>query len=270
MNVVVARSGSRRSARAAMARVAAAASSMGRPVSIGTITCTPLAPLVLTAPSRPASASARRTRWAAATAIGNVSGAGRVQVEHEVGHVVEVARPDQRRVVLDGALVGEPEQCPSVVAERVGHVPMGRLCPQVHGRHPVGRVLGHVLLHERLLAAMDADDRQRPILQLGQDPVAHRVQVVNEIALRCTCILEQRLVEVRQGHAVPRLAVAPRAHALDASAVTTNVRPSRRPDDVADSVAPPRKCAGHFLRRCALSATSPTRRERSVRSWPRH
>ena len=76
MNVVVASSGSRRSARAAMARVAAAASSIETSRSIGTMTCTPLAPLVLTAPSSPASASAWRTRWAAATAIGNASPSG--------------------------------------------------------------------------------------------------------------------------------------------------------------------------------------------------
>ncbi len=49
---------------------------------------------------------------------------GRVEVEHEVRHVLEVAGPDQRRVVLDGPLVGEPEECAAVVAERVGHVPM--------------------------------------------------------------------------------------------------------------------------------------------------
>ena len=69
MNAVVARSGSSRSARAAMARVAAAADSPS--ASIGTYTCTPLAPLVLTAPASPESASACRTRRAAATACPN-------------------------------------------------------------------------------------------------------------------------------------------------------------------------------------------------------
>ena len=49
---------------------------------------------------------------------------GRVEVEHEVRHVLEVAGPDQRRVVLDGPLVGEPEECGAVVAERIGDVPM--------------------------------------------------------------------------------------------------------------------------------------------------
>jgi hypothetical protein len=56
MNAVVARSGSSRSARAAMALVAAAADS--RSAAIGTYTCSPLAPLVLTAPARPAPSSA--------------------------------------------------------------------------------------------------------------------------------------------------------------------------------------------------------------------
>ena len=69
MNAVVARSGSSRSARAAMARVAAAASSLV--ASMGTYTCNPLDPLVLTAPERPTSMSAWRTSRAAATACPN-------------------------------------------------------------------------------------------------------------------------------------------------------------------------------------------------------
>ena len=46
------------------------------PVAAGTSTCTPLAPLVLTAPARPRSASACRTRNAARTARPNESPAG--------------------------------------------------------------------------------------------------------------------------------------------------------------------------------------------------
>ena len=70
MNAVVASAGSSRSARAASARVAAAASAEVAP-STGTYTCTPFDPLVLTAPASPASASACRTRKAAATACPN-------------------------------------------------------------------------------------------------------------------------------------------------------------------------------------------------------
>ena len=76
MKAVVVRAGSRRSVRAARARPAAATSSVDACPSSGTNTWTPLAPLVLTAPSRPASASARRTAWAARTASVNPLSAG--------------------------------------------------------------------------------------------------------------------------------------------------------------------------------------------------
>jgi hypothetical protein len=70
MNAVVVSTGSSRSARAATARVAAAASSAEACV-IGTNTCTPFAPLVLTAPASPQPASASRTSWAARIASRN-------------------------------------------------------------------------------------------------------------------------------------------------------------------------------------------------------
>src|SRR5437660_956477 len=57
MNAVVARSGSCRSARAAMALVTAAASSLA--ASTGTYTCRPLEPLVLVAPAPSNSGSSR-------------------------------------------------------------------------------------------------------------------------------------------------------------------------------------------------------------------
>jgi hypothetical protein len=73
---VVATAGSSRSTRAASARFAAAASSMETPRS-GTTTCSPFAPLVFTAPARPASSSDRRTRCAtAATAAKSAPSGG--------------------------------------------------------------------------------------------------------------------------------------------------------------------------------------------------
>ncbi len=71
MKAVVASAGSSRSARTARARVAAANSSASGPGSTGTKTCTPLAPLVFTAPASPASARACRTSSAAATPAAN-------------------------------------------------------------------------------------------------------------------------------------------------------------------------------------------------------
>src|SRR5215472_4519534 len=70
-NAVVVSAGSRRSARAATARVAAATSSTVTGASIGTNTCRPLAPLVLTSPARPASVKTWRTTCAARTASWN-------------------------------------------------------------------------------------------------------------------------------------------------------------------------------------------------------
>ena len=197
MNAVVAMLGSSATARAPIARVAAAASSSVASSSIGTNTCTPFAPLVFTAPSSPTSASACRTRWATCTTIENdASAVRRVEVEHQMRRSIGTIGAHQRRVVLDGPLVGEPQQRPAVVAQRVGHLALRRLGPQRHRAHPVRRVLRHVLLHERVLAAMHADHRQRPVAEHGQDAVRHGVEVVDEVALRRAGAVEQRLIEV--------------------------------------------------------------------------
>ena len=71
-----------------------------------------------------------------------------------------------------------------------------------------GVYFGNVLLHERGLAPSHPDDRQRPVAQLGKDPVAHVVEVVDQIALRRSGTVEQRLVEVGQIDPVPRLVAA--------------------------------------------------------------
>ena len=59
----------------------------------------------------------------------SVVAVGRVEVEHEVGHAVGTVGAHQRRVVLDGALVREPQQRAPVVAQRVGHLALRRLGP---------------------------------------------------------------------------------------------------------------------------------------------
>ncbi len=124
----------------------------------------------------------------------------RVEVQDQIAGVVPVAGAHQGRVVLHRALVGEPEQCPAVVAQRVGHLALGGLRPHRHGLDPVRRVLRHVLLHERLLAAQHPHHRQRPVAQAGDDPVPHGVQVLDEIPLGRVGPVEQRLVEIGQRH----------------------------------------------------------------------
>jgi hypothetical protein len=49
---------------------------------------------------------------------------------------------------------------------------------------------------------MDPDDRQGPVLEHGEDPVPHSVEVVHQVPLRGAGSLEESLVEVRQRNAV--------------------------------------------------------------------
>ena len=131
MNAVVASSGSSRSARAAIARVAAATSS-GAPRRFDRHEHVhALGPAGLDRAGQARSASAWRTRNAARRPARTRPGAaGRGPAP---GASAQVRRsPDQGRVVLDRPLVGEPEQRPPVVAQRVGHLPPGGLRPQPH------------------------------------------------------------------------------------------------------------------------------------------
>ena len=172
MKAVVASAGSRRSARAAIARVAAAASTAVTPPSSGTNTCTPLAPLVLTAPARPTSASAWRTRCAARTARPNASAdGGSMSSMRWVGwsHSPARTRPGWYSTAR---WLREPQQRPVVVAQCVGNLALGRFGPHRDRLHPRRGVLGHVLLHERRLAPQRPDHGQRPIGQHRQDLVA--------------------------------------------------------------------------------------------------
>ena len=75
-----------------------------------------------------------------------------------------------------------------------------------------GVYFGHVLLHERRLAAGHPDHRQRPVAQLGEDPVVHAVEVVDEVTLGRAGAIEQRLVEVGQLDPVARLVAARAGH----------------------------------------------------------
>ena len=47
---------------------------------------------------------------------------------------------------------------------------------------------------------MDADDRQRPVLQCGDDPVANGVEVLHQRSLGRVRAVEERLVEVGERH----------------------------------------------------------------------
>ena len=194
--------GSSCSARRAIARVAAARPPCRAVARSARTRGRPWRRSSSTAPARPTSASAWRTRWAARDGGGEAVALGWVEVEHEVGRPVQPVGECQRRVVLDGPLVGEPQQRAPVVAQGVGDRALGRLGPQWQALHPLRRVRREVLLHERRLAAGHPDHRQRPVAQHREDPLVHGVEVVDELALGGASALEQRLVEVGQLDAV--------------------------------------------------------------------
>src|SRR5262249_31978116 len=99
-----------------------------------------------------------------------------VEVEHEVCRTVPAIHLDQRRVVLHGTLIGEPQQRAAVVAQRVRDLALRSLCPQLDGPHPGWCVTRDVLLHERRLAAQHPDNRERPVPQRRDDPVVNGFQ----------------------------------------------------------------------------------------------
>jgi hypothetical protein len=59
-------------------------------------------------------------------------------------------------------------------------------------------------LHEGLLTAVNTDHRERPVLQLRDDPAGNAVEIVDEISLGCPGGVKQRLVKVGQRYAERR------------------------------------------------------------------
>ena len=127
---------------------------------------------------------------------------GRVDVQDQMGRPVLVADQGQTRVVLDGPLVGKPQQRPPVVDQRVGDGPLRRVRPHPHCPDPLRGVPGKVLLHERVLPGPDPDHRQRAVAQHREDTVPHRIQVVHQVAFGGPGFAEERLVQVGQLYAV--------------------------------------------------------------------
>ena len=124
---------------------------------------------------------------------------GRVEVEHEVGRRGRAGRPARASGgTRRPAGWRTTAACRRSLHSAYDDVALRCLRPQRHRLDPVRRVLGQVLLHERRLAAGHPDHRQRPVAQHRDDPVVHRVEVVDERPLGHAGPLEQRLVEVRQ------------------------------------------------------------------------
>ena len=184
MNAVVAISGSRRSARAAIARCRRGGVLDRRVVVDRHEDVHALGAAGLHRAGEPDVVERLAHEVGDATAIANASPSGGSRSSTRCVTWSGRSARHERGVVLDRALVREPEQRAPVVAQRVRDVALRRLGP---ARRPSctqsGVYFGHVLLHERLLAAVHADHRQRPVLEHGDDAVAHRVEVVDEVAL---------------------------------------------------------------------------------------
>ena len=121
-----------------------------------------------------------------------------IEVDDQMGCMIGLRCQCQCWVVFDGSLVGKPQQCAAIVAEGIGNGPFGCLGPYRRGRHPVGRVLRHILLHEWALTTRHPYDGQGPILQLGDDAIVHGVEIVHQLALRYPGTVEQGLIEIRE------------------------------------------------------------------------
>ena len=181
--------------------------------SMGTNTWRPFAPLVLTAPSKPDIGQGlahepgggrrppRTRRPRAGRGRGRGGSCGRAAPRAP-------APGGTRRPAGWRTTAGCAGRCRGRRPPRAWTPP-----PTAHGGHPLGRVLRDVLLHERLLAAVDADHRQRPVLEHRQDPVAAPRRGSRPGPAWSRRPLEQRLVEVGEGHALALVVSLRRGHA---------------------------------------------------------
>ena len=89
----------------------------------------------------------------------------------------------QRRVVLDRALVGEPQQRPPVVAQRVGARRASTSRPtSATVATQSGVYFGRFFCMNGACPRPHPDHRQRPVAQHREDAVGDRVEVVDEVA----------------------------------------------------------------------------------------
>jgi len=83
--------------------------------------------------------------------------------------VLRTVDAHQRRVILDGALIREPQQCPAVIAQAHSSPLVSDDSAHIVTRCTQDeRVRGQVLLHEGLLTAVNTDHGERPVLELRE------------------------------------------------------------------------------------------------------
>ena len=97
----------------------------------------------------------------------------------------------------DRVLVREPLQRAAIVGERVVHRAV--LLRRLHALQPRGKAFHHVLLQEALAADAggEALHRDRPVAQVGEHHVRHRVVVRRELGLRDPVVRKEHLLRMR-------------------------------------------------------------------------
>ena len=132
----------------------------------GTNTCTPLAPLVLTPRRQPGVVERlpdqQRGRDRQPEPVRAVRRRPAGRGRGSGGSAGRLVHAHQRRVVLDRPLVGEPDQGPPVVADRVAHLALGGVRPRPSTvRTQSGVYFGRFFCMNGCLAEPDPDDGQR-------------------------------------------------------------------------------------------------------------
>src|ERR1700690_3665188 len=104
---------------------------------------------------------------------------------------------------LDGREIGDPDKSREVVGENVVDVTLIALAPDGHSFHPLGPVLGGVLLKKELLinAARVAFEGQRIVGKVGQKHGSDARVVVNDLPFSKAGRGVENLVKVRQAEA---------------------------------------------------------------------
>jgi hypothetical protein len=130
-------------------------------------------------------------------------GLRRVEVEHQVGDAIRPIDAHQGGVILDRPLVGEPQQRPAVVAQRVRHVPVRRLGPHaVTVRTQSGVYFGTFFCMKASWPRCTRMTDSGRSSSTGRIRSRTRVEVLHQVPLRRAGSVEQGLVQVRQRNAL--------------------------------------------------------------------
>jgi hypothetical protein len=121
----------------------------------------------------------------------------RVEVENDAVWLAQPVGAGEPHVRRDRVLADQVDERVGAADQRVRELAAALL--HLHPADPAGVVLGHVLLEEALAADAvgKALQAQRPVADVRQHPLRHRLVVVGQIGLGHAVVREQQLVGVR-------------------------------------------------------------------------